>query len=138
MDLKNKQDNLNQMYEKLSQYQELEHGRNIQKLKIGIWLLWIIPIVFLLLLFITNSNKIIFLVLWIVSLFTIAIYLILVEYRDYSLQHAINDIRGLNEDDFENLIHIEETVEQIREKSSENLENIISHKNISHKKKTGE
>ena len=40
---------------------------------------------FLILLFWTDSNKVVFLILWIVSLFALATYLILVEYVDYNL-----------------------------------------------------
>jgi hypothetical protein len=46
------------------------------------------------LLFLTNSSKIIFLVLWIVSLFLIAVYLIYVEYADYKIQEQLNIIEG--------------------------------------------
>ena len=45
------------------------------------------------LLFWTDSNKVVFLILWIVSLFALATYLILVEYVDYNLQEKLNELR---------------------------------------------
>ena len=47
----------------------------------------------LILLFWTDSNKVVFLILWIVSLFALATYLILVEYVDYNLQEKLNELR---------------------------------------------
>jgi len=103
------------MYQKLADYQDFEHKRNLKKIKVGIWLLWLIPILFLLLLFITNSNKILFLVFWIVSLFGIATYLIIVEYRDHCLQKAMNEIKGEVDAEYENLLDldIEERQERV-------------------------
>ena len=40
----------------------------------------------------TESNKVVFLILWIVSLFLLAAYLILVEYMDYNLQEKLSEI----------------------------------------------
>lgn len=50
--------------------------------------------VFLALLFLTGSNKVIFLILWIVSLFALSIYLIVVEYTDHNLQEKIMELKG--------------------------------------------
>lgn len=49
----------------------------------------IIPLVFLFMMFISNSSKIFFLVLWIVSIFIISIYLITIEYIDYLVQQML-------------------------------------------------
>ena len=102
-----------EMYEKLMDYQSAEHERNQKKIKIGIRTLWIVPLVFLFLCFVTDSNKIIFLVLWIVSLFLIAAYLILVEYRDYTTQEAMNDISGKEGAEFEGLIDMSDAEERM-------------------------
>lgn len=44
-----------------------------------------------------DSSKVVFLVLWIVSLFTISAYLIYVEYMDYTLQERLTEL-GIKED----------------------------------------
>lgn len=82
------------MYNSLSEYENQLHERNQKRIGIGIKCILIIPLVFLSLMFITNSSKDIFLILWIVSLFILAIYLILVEYNDYKLQEKLSQIRG--------------------------------------------
>ena len=65
-----------------------------------------------------DSSKIIFLVLWIVSLFAIAVYLIGVEYVDYKLQEKMNEISG---SDAQNMrvspvVQIEDRVQEIAER----------------------
>jgi hypothetical protein len=76
------------------EYQQELHAKNRKRIKIGIRCIYIVPAFFLLLLFLTNSSKIIFLVLWIVSLFLIAAYLIYVEYADYKIQEQLHAIEG--------------------------------------------
>ena len=59
--------------------------------------------IFLFLLFVTESSKVIFLILWIVSLFVIASYLIVVEYMDYNLQEKIKEFTGDEDAEFDGL-----------------------------------
>ena len=74
-----------EMYGKLVAYEQNIHLQNQKRIKIGLKCIAIIPPIFLILLFWTDSNKVVFLILWIVSLFALATYLILVEYVDYNL-----------------------------------------------------
>lgn len=80
------------MYDTLMEYEQNIHQKNQKRIKIGLKCIVIIPLIFLVLLFWTGSSKIIFLTLWIVSLFLIAAYLILVEYGDYKLQEKLNEL----------------------------------------------
>lgn len=89
-----KQRNYEEMYEKLAAYEEQLHQKNQRRIKIGLKLIWIIPLSFLVLLFWTDSNKVVFLILWIVSLFGISAYLIGVEYMDYNLQEKLMELKG--------------------------------------------
>lgn len=81
-----------EMYEKLVAYEQKMHESNQKKIRIGLKCIWIIPLIFLVLLFWTDSNKVVFLILWIASLFGIAVYLILVEYADYNLQEKLGEL----------------------------------------------
>lgn len=101
-----------ELYDRLMDYEKGQHEHNQKKIRTGIILLWIIPMVFLALLFITNSSKPIFLVLWIVSLFVIAVYLILVEYNDYKLQEKMNEING-REEKIESLMSVDVVEERV-------------------------
>lgn len=114
-----KNDQFRDMYEKLMSYENSLHEQNQRRIKIGLRCIYIIPLIFLILLFVTDSSKIVFLVLWIVSLFAIAIYLISVEYVDYKLQEKMNEISG-RDDAVESLI----SVEQMQEKVSDIVEKI--------------
>ena len=102
-----------EMYEKLMDYESSLHEINQKRIKIGLRCIYIIPLIFLVLLFITDSSKIIFLVLWIASLFGIAIYLIGVEYVDYKLQEKMNERGGKNDIEPESLIKIEQVSQKV-------------------------
>ncbi len=103
-----------QMYEKLMSYENMIHERNQRRIRIGLRCIYIIPLIFLILLFVTDSSKIVFLVLWIASLFGIAIYLVGVEYIDYTLQEKMNEVSG-REKTIDTLI----SVEQVQNKVSD-------------------
>lgn len=84
---------LARVYDLVTDFQEKNHARNQKRIKIGMRCLYIIPAVFLFLLMATESSKIIFLALWIISLFAIAIYLIAVEYMDEKLKRQIDILK---------------------------------------------
>lgn len=68
------------------------HKQNIKKTSTALKSLLIIPTLFLILLFLTNSSKTVFLVLWIASLFIISAILIIIEYQDYNLKKMISSM----------------------------------------------
>lgn len=86
-------------------FRDNAHAANVKKLKAGIKCIFTVPACFLILLFLTGSSKIIFLVLWIASLFIIAAYLIHVEYSDYKVQEMVNSLQDM-EDNIDGLIDI--------------------------------
>ena len=79
-------------------FRDNAHAANVKKLKAGIKCIFTVPACFLILLFLTGSSKIIFLVLWIASLFIIAAYLIHVEYSDYKVQEMVNSLQDSGSD----------------------------------------
>ena len=108
---------LREMYDKLVGYEKTIHEQNQKRIKIGLRCIYIIPLFFLVLLMIVpDSSKIIFLVLWIVSLFAIAVYLIGVEYVDYKLQEKMNEISGCDAQSVSPVVQIEDRVQQIAER----------------------
>lgn len=92
MNKHDKNNKYEKMYDILLDYEKRIHERNQRRISIGLKCIWIIPLIFLFLLFWTKSSKIVFLILWIVSLFGIAIYLIAVEYMDYRLQEKLHEL----------------------------------------------
>ena len=87
-----KQTVLNSSIEMIRLYYEKEHKRNKDRIKYGIIAMLIIPIIFLILLFVVNTSKVIFLVMWIASLFIISGYLIAIEYKDYNMTENLKGI----------------------------------------------
>ena len=77
-----KKEDYEKLYGMLAEYAEEIHKKNQRRIKIGMKCLLIIPMIFLVLLMLTDSSKIVFLILWIVSLFILAGYLIFIEYSD--------------------------------------------------------
>ena len=63
--------NYEESYRRIMEYQNEEHLRNQKKIRWGIRCVILIPMIFLMLMFSMDSSKVVFLVLWIVSLFTI-------------------------------------------------------------------
>lgn len=89
--------------EQLIKYYSAIHERNKKRIKAGMICMIIIPMFFMILMFAMNSSKIIYLVLWIVSLFALCVYLIAVEYMDYKLKEHIKDI-GIDEHKLDEII----------------------------------
>lgn len=94
-------DKYRKAYNMVIEYEKEAHRKNQKRIAVGLKLIIIIPLIFLALLFFTGSSKVIFLILWIVSLFILAAYLITVEYMDYNLMEHMAKLRGEN-DDMEN------------------------------------
>ena len=91
-------DKYRKAYNMVIEYEKEAHRKNQKRIAGGLKLIIIIPLIFLALLFFTGSSKVIFLILWIVSLFILAAYLITVEYMDYNLMERMAKLRGQDED----------------------------------------
>lgn len=113
---------------KVLEFRDNAHADNVRKLKAGIKCIFTVPACFLILLFFTNSSKIIFLVLWIASLFLIAAYLIHVEYSDYKIQGMVNSLQD-SEGDIDSLIDIDSIYTRVsapKRKLDEKIDTIIT------------
>lgn len=103
------------VYEKFMDLQQQVHQRNQKKIKVGLKVNILLPLVFLVISFITDRSKLVFLVLWIVSLFGIAFYLLYVEYMDFELQEQLKEL-GIMEKEAEAQVLIgEEVIQSIDE-----------------------
>ena len=82
----------NVLLERLRAYQNKEHERNRKRIKYGFRSMLIVPLVFLVLMFmsdLTGTSKLIMLIVWIISMLVIAGYLIVVEYVDHKTVHLM-------------------------------------------------
>ncbi len=109
-----KQDSMavDDIMKQITDFSEKLHTKNKKRIKNGIVCILVIPLIFLIVLFIADSSKVVYLLLWVISMFIIAAYLITVAYIDYTMQEKLeklgleikNGNRALIGDDFENLI----------------------------------
>ena len=111
---------LENLYEMVMDFEKKNHEKNQKRIRIGLRCLYIIPAIFLFLLMVMKSSKIIFLALWIISLFILAVYLIVVEYMDYNLQNHVNKLEGKKNGKVDSLIEMdrfEKNVDRFEEKA---------------------
>jgi len=102
--------------EKILENEEQIHEDNQKRIKLGIKLVIIIPLVLMAIMFKMGSSKVVFLVLWIVSLFGISGYLIFVEYMDAQMQEKLKELGFKDEDaEIKNLFSDELIVEKVIE-----------------------
>ena len=125
-DFMEKKEKYEQMYEMLVTYERKIHEKNQKRISIGLKCIIIIPLIFLFLLFWTESNKVVFLILWIVSLFILAGYLIFVEYSDYKLQEKLNEISNREQQERDALIgdgiaQVEERIRTVLQTAEQEL-----------------
>ena len=117
---KQKLEKLENLYEMVMDFEKKSHEKNQKRIRIGLRCLYIIPAIFLFLLMVMKSSKIIFLALWIISLFILAVYLIVVEYMDYNLQNHVNKLEGKKNGKVGSLIEMdrfEKNVDRFEEKA---------------------
>ena len=102
------------MYDRFLELQQQVHVKNQKKIRVGLKVNIILPLVFLAISFLSNRSKIVFLVLWIVSLFGIAFYLLYVEYMDFKLQESMKEF-GIIEDEENQALIGNEVVQGMRD-----------------------
>ena len=84
-----------QLYGRLLDEVKLLHERIKVGIRQGLKMLLIVPMLFMVVMFLTQGSKGIFLVLWIVSTFVIAAFLIALEYVDHGIQKRLEEITGM-------------------------------------------
>ena len=84
------------------------HRANQHRIRSGLRALLAVTVGLMLLMFLADGNKVFTLMLWILSMFAVAAYLIAVEYMDYELQKKLRDIAQLQEGVFDGLIELPE------------------------------
>ncbi|MCR5397578.1 MAG: hypothetical protein K6E64_08965 [Lachnospiraceae bacterium] len=109
-------------FEKYKDYQQSLHEKNQNKIRVGLKVNILLPLIFLGMSFFAQGSKLIFLILWIVSLFGIAAYLVYVEFTDYNLQEQLKEFSG--QSDLEPEVLIGEKVELAEAQVSQKMDEI--------------
>ena len=113
--------NYEQLYSQLLERGEILHESNKKRIRRGLIMLVLLPAILGLILWITGSSKIVFLIIWILCMFALCAYLISVEYLDDSIQKTLEDVTN-REAVFDGLLphaSAEELQERIKERIAE-------------------
>ena len=108
-------------YEKFMDYELKLHEKNQRKIKTGFKVNILLPLVFLFLCFLIPGTRFLFLMLWIISLFGIAFYLVYVEYTDYKMMDKMKEF-GAEYDEDRNLRG--DSVEKMEQKIDDKMDEI--------------
>ena len=76
----------------IAAFGENMHTKNQHKKKICLRCMMIIPLVFMVLMFTMDTAKVVYLLLWVISLFIFCAYLIIIDYIDDKLARKLNDL----------------------------------------------
>ncbi len=109
-------------YEKFIAYEKENHEKNQRKIRNGLKVNILLPLVFLIISFVTDSSKLVFLILWITSLFGIAFYLIYVEYMDFRMQELLGTMEEEKALIGEQAVQLEAAVSEQMEITHEKIE----------------
>ena len=76
----------------ITAFAENMHTKNQHKKKICLRCMMIIPLVFMVLMFTMDTAKVVYLLLWVISLFIFCAYLIIIDYIDDKLARKLNNL----------------------------------------------
>ena len=96
------------LYDRLLEEVGALHRANQHRIRSGLRALLAVTVGLMLLMFLAGGNKVFTLMLWILSMFAVAAYLVAVEYMDYELQKKLRSIAQLEESAFGGLMNVPE------------------------------
>lgn len=79
------------------------HERNKSRVRFGTIVLILLPLILGLVRWLTDSDKALFLLIWVLCMFAVSAYLIGVEYLDHSIRKSMEELTN-EEDGFDSLI----------------------------------
>ena len=102
-------DRYEKLYAELLTQTELLHQSNKRRIRRGLWGLLVMPLVMAVLLWLTDSSRIVFLLIWVLGMFVLSAYLITVEYLDYKVLRAMEGVSH-TELDFDELLKLDRPI----------------------------
>lgn len=104
--------NYEELYDRLLERGEALHESNKKRIRAGLIFLAVFTVAMILIRWITDSDRVVFMVLWVVGMFAASIYLISVEYIDSAIQKTLEEVTE-EETSFGELIPNSETVREM-------------------------
>ena len=127
MDRKKQDIRYEDLYNRLLDRGMALHESNKKRIRVGLVFLGVFTVLMILIRLITNSDRVVFMILWVVGMFAISVYLISVEYIDDSIRKTLEDVSD-READFGVLLPDSEQVrEKVQTRLQEKHEEIQSH-----------
>lgn len=127
MDRKKQDIRYEDLYNRLLDRGMALHESNKKRIRVGLVFLGVFTVLMILIRLITNSDRVVFMILWVVGMFAISVYLISVEYIDDSIRKTLEDVSD-READFGVLLPDSEQVrEKVQTRLQEKPEEIQSH-----------
>lgn len=84
--------NIDVVIAEITAFAENMHAKNQHKKKVCLRCMMIIPLVFMVLMFTMDTAKVVYLLLWVISLFIFCAYLIVIDYIDDKLARKLNEL----------------------------------------------
>ncbi len=106
LNVKVRENNTDVLYGKLLMYAEQRHQDNKRRIRHGLISLFVIPFVLLIIMLLTDSSRIVFLLIWIFCMFIVAAFLIFIAYFDNQLQATLNELSRCELGEFDSLINV--------------------------------
>ncbi len=103
-----KEKEYHELYDRLMAEVAALHQSNRRRIRSGMRMLVVVTVGLMLLMFLAEGNKVFTLMLWIVSMFGVAAYLIAVEYADYELQKKLEYITQMEQESLGALLELPE------------------------------
>ncbi|MBD9204038.1 MAG: hypothetical protein EGQ29_05550 [Clostridiales bacterium] len=97
-----------ELYDRLLEEVSTLHRNNRRRIRVGMRMLLAVTLGLMLLMFLAGGNKVFTLLLWILSMFAVAAYLIAVEYADYELQKKLENITQMEQESLGTLLELPE------------------------------
>ena len=100
------------LYNKLLARGMALHASNKRRIRIGLIFLGVFTVLMIFIRWLTDSDRVVFMLLWIFGMFAACIYLVSVEYIDDTLQKTLQDVSD-RESDFDDLLLNSEQVHKM-------------------------
>lgn len=113
-----------ELYNRLLERGMALHENNKKRIRIGLIFLIVFTVLMILIRMITDSDRVVFMILWVVGMFASSIYLISVEYIDDSIRKTLEDVSDREADFGELLPDTEQVREKVQSRIQEKQEQI--------------
>ena len=81
-----------ELYNRLLERGETMHMNNKKRIRVGLVVLALLPVILIFIRWATDSDRIVFLIIWVLCMFAACIYLVSIEFIDDRLQKTLEEV----------------------------------------------